>query len=369
LRAVGFRARRARTLGGELRYVRTVYECGACRGSHAPLDAEFNLGLHEQMTRGLVRKAAYAGAIQSFASGSKTLLELTGLSVSPAEIARVAHAEGQALQAAQQQRDAQYLRPVSPQAPAPKPEIVPEKLVLQADATCVLTLKGEEHKSVYCAVAFDWAARGRDAGDRPFVAEKRYAASAQDIEQFGRRTKALAYRAGLRQAKATAFLGDGARALWNWAQDALPKDTVFIQDFWHVCEHLSALAGDLFGAQADEPFQRWKQWLRQSQVQRIIEELQALRKRHRAAKRKRIEEELTYLRAGAARMDYAACEAQGWPIGSGAIEGACKHLVKERFALTGAHWRRKNIGDVLAIREAIFNDLWDEHWQRTAQAA
>lgn len=369
MRAVGFRARRARTLAGQLRYVRTVYECGACRGSHAPLDVEFNLGLHEQMTRGLVRKAAYAGAIQSFASGSKMLWELAGLSVSPAEIARVAHAEGRALQAAQQQRDAQYLRPVSPEAPAPPPEIVPEKLVLQADATCVLTLKGEEHKSVYCAVGFDLAARGRDAGDRPFVAQKRYAASAGDMEQFAARAKALAYRAGLRQAKKTAFLGDGARSLWNWAQDALPKDTVFIQDFWHVCEHLSALASDLFGAQDDGPFQRWKQWLRQSQVQRILDELEQLRKRHRGAKRKRIDEERTYLRAGASRMDYAAYEAQGWPIGSGAIEGACKHLVKQRFALTGAHWRRKNIGDVLALREAIFNDHWDQHWQRPAQAA
>ena len=35
-------------------------------------------------------------------------------------------------------------------------------------------------------------------------------------------------------------------------------------------------------------------------------------------------------------MDYARFEREGWPIGSGAVEATCKHLVKERFCVTGA---------------------------------
>ncbi len=33
--------------------------------------------------------------------------------------------------------------------------------------------------------------------------------------------------------------------LWKWAEDNLPQQTVQIQDYWHVCEHLSHLAQDL----------------------------------------------------------------------------------------------------------------------------
>lgn len=369
MRTVGRQKRQARTLAGTLSYQRTVYECLLCRRSYASRDAELNLPLGEQMTRRVARKAAFAGAIQSFAAGAKTLDELADLSISAAEVARVAHEEGRVLQAQQLARDEAYLQPVSPDHPAPKPEVASERLVLQADAVCVLTRKGEEHKMVYCGVGFDLRSRGRDASDRPFLIEKRYAACAGDIEAFAPRAKALAYRMGLRQAKAVAFIGDGARALWNWAEENLPKDTVFIQDFWHVCEHLGELAKELYGQTNAEVMARWTQWLRHSQLDQLLEELESHRKRLRGAKRKRLDEELVYLRAGAHRMDYAAYEAQGWPIGSGAIEGTCKHLVKERFALTGAHWRRNTIGDVLALREAIFNGEWDAYWEPQAQTA
>ena len=86
------------------------------------------------------------------------------------------------------------------------------------------------------------------------------------------------------------------------------------------------------------------------------------RARHGAAGRIAIDAELTYLRAGRDRMDYARYEAEGWPIGSGAIEGTCKHLVKERFCVTGAHWRRANLPEMLALRLSIFNGEWKADW-------
>jgi hypothetical protein len=61
-------------------------------------------------------------------------------------------------------------------------------------------------------------------------------------------------------------------------------------------------------------------------------------------------------------MDYARYGAAGWPIGSGAVEGECKHLVKELFGVTGAHWRRGQIGDVLAARLTIANGEWEAAW-------
>ncbi len=38
------------------------------------------------------------------------------------------------------------------------------------------------------------------------------------------------------------------------------------------------------------------------------------------------------------RFDYATALANGWPIATGIIEGACRHMVKDRMDLTGARW-------------------------------
>lgn len=364
---LGRKSRRVRTLAGQLQYARTVYECPHCRASVAPLDLELGLEGGEQLTRRVVRKAAYIAGFQSFGDASRSLYELAGIRLSRAEFARVVEQEGQRIEALQEAETAQWLRAVSPDQPGPEPQMRPQQLVIEADATCVLTVPTEEHKSVYCAVAFDAQARGCDAGGRPFLVEKRYAASGHDMEDFGQQLKALSYQMGARRAQAVAFIADGARPLWNWAEQHLPPGTVLIQDFWHVCEHLSHLAQELYGeALGAAAFGRWKPWLRQSQLALIVEELQAEHKTRRGQKRKRIAEELNYLQAGAQRMDYARYEQQGWPIGSGAVEGACKHFIKERFCLTGAHWRRKNIPRLLAIRKAIFNAQWEQYWQKAA---
>jgi hypothetical protein len=47
-----------------------------------------------------------------------------------------------------------------------------------------------------------------------------------------------------------------------------------------------------------------------------------------------------YLTAKKPHLDYATALAKGWPIATGVIEGACRHLVKDRMDITGARWRR-----------------------------
>ncbi len=143
---------------------------------------------------------------------------------------------------------------------------------------------------------------------------------------------------------------------------------VLIQDFWHVCEHLSALAQDLYGPQWQEPYARWQEQLLASQAGGILDELRRERARRRGALRKRLQEEITYLEAGRERMDYARYRREGWPIGSGAIEGACKQLVKRRFNVTGAQWRRKNIPAMLALRVSQANNDWDKYWDQQQAA-
>ena len=371
MRAAGIQPRQALTPVGEVRFCRTLYECPGCRRSQAPLDAEMGLRRGERIIQTLVRRIAWSAAQHGFADASANVAEMIGVEVSPAECHRVALQMGGQFDAHQRAQEAERLRPVAPDHPAPKPEFQAKRLVIQADAGSVLTRADEDHKMVWCGRAFAVEDRGRQPGQkgepgRAFLARSRHTASADTLEDFGPRLKALAYRMGMRSTQATAFVADGATCLWKWAEQNLPPGTVLIQDFWHVAEHLAGLARDLWGnsAKAADRSKQWRHALWESRVEEVLVELRAEHKRRRGARRERLEREIHYLEAGRERMDYARFRAEDWPIGSGAIEADCKHLVKERFGLSGARWRRKNIAPILALRLAIFNEEWNAMWSR-----
>jgi hypothetical protein len=349
------------TVSGEIRFEREVWQCGACRRSHAPVDLAISLAPKGKWTAGVERKAAYAAALSPFADAASALVELASLEMSSSEVDRIAQEHGARLDARQRREEERWRRPVSPHRKAPRPEISCEKIVIEADAANVLTVGGEEHKSVYCATVFGLDARGK-SGQRPFLSQRLCTASAENMEDFAQRAKALAWRGGMRHAQA-AFIGDGARCLWKWAEENLPEGTVFIQDFWHVCERLSALAQALFGEAWRERFERWKDLLRASKAHSVLRALRALAWQRAGAQREALDAEIGYLESGLHRMDYARYEREGWPVGSGAVEGACKHLIKARFSVTGARWRRKNIPQILALRVGIFNNEWDDYWK------
>ncbi len=53
---------------------------------------------------------------------------------------------------------------------------------------------------------------------------------------------------------------------------------------------------------------------------------------------------------------------KGYPIASGVIEGACRHLVNDRMDLTGARWRLDRAEAVLRIRALRTSGDFDEYW-------
>jgi len=336
------------------------------------LDLELGLGGHEALSHLVQKKVAYAAAQTSFGQAALDLVHQTGIEVSPAEVARIAKQAGTVLEACQREREEGWNEPISGDQRVVAPERRCERLVIEADATSALTVKGEEHKMIYVGTAFDASQRGvKDSSGRPYLAERRYGASAEDFEDFGARLRALAHRMGARGAREVAFLGDGAPCLWKWAEENLPG-AVLIQDAWHVFDRLSTLLHDLAGRGSEavrERLDKWKEKILESRVQEVLDELRERRRRCRRKARRRLDEEIRYLETSRSRMDYARYRAAGWPIGSGAIEGGCKHLVKERFDRTGARWKRARLKYVLALRLSLFNDEWETDWATALRPA
>ena len=87
-----------------------------------------------------------------------------------------------------------------------------------------------------------------------------------------------------------------------------------------------------------------------------------------AAQRKAALAAATYLTNKAPHLDYPAALAKGWPIATGVIEGACRHLVADRMDITGARWGLDTAQAVLTLRAIIttgdFNSYWTHHQQQ-----
>ena len=69
-----------------------------------------------------------------------------------------------------------------------------------------------------------------------------------------------------------------------------------------------------------------------------------------------------YLDAKAPYLDYATALANGWPIATGIIEGACRHIIKDRFDITGARWGLAGAEAILKLRALHANGDFDEYW-------
>jgi hypothetical protein len=70
-----------------------------------------------------------------------------------------------------------------------------------------------------------------------------------------------------------------------------------------------------------------------------------------------------YLLAKRDYLTYPRALAEGWPIATGVIEGACRHLVKDRLDLTGSRWGLNGAEAILKLRALRSNGDFDEYWR------
>jgi hypothetical protein len=100
-------------------------------------------------------------------------------------------------------------------------------------------------------------------------------------------------------------------------------------------------------------------------VDEVITELARLARKlggsRRKSRRKRLHSELTYFTNQRDRMDYAAYQARGLPIGSGLVEAACKTLATQRLKRSGMSWRDGKQA-ILTIRSLQQSGRWSAAW-------
>jgi hypothetical protein len=167
--------------------------------------------------------------------------------------------------------------------------------------------------------------------------------------------------------KATVYLCDGQEALWQACDEYLPDDNaVKILDLLHVTPRLWAAGKLLYGAKSTELIcfvrHRVKQIL-EGKVESVLRGLRRLAVERKLPKVRRValKRILRYLSKNRYRMRYDEYLANGYPIASGVIEGACRHLVKDRMERAGMHWTLQGAQAMLDLRSVYIEGQWEKY--------
>jgi len=75
------------------------------------------------------------------------------------------------------------------------------------------------------------------------------------------------------------------------------------------------------------------------------------------------EECVRYLENKEPYLRYDRALEAGWPIATGVVEGACRHLIADRFDVTGSRWSVAGAEALLALRAVIVNGDFEEYWR------
>lgn len=165
-------------------------------------------------------------------------------------------------------------------------------------------------------------------------------------------------------------LMDGQHSLWNTAEtccEVPAKQVVEILDVVHVSSYVWRAAKVLHShREHQEAFAR-ERLLRivEGDVKSVIAGLRRMAtQRHlRGSPRNEIDTVCGYFEAHRNRMQYDDYLAAGYPIATGVIEGACRHLVKDRMERSGMRWTLEGAQAMLNLR-ALRQSSWEEFHQR-----
>ena len=161
-------------------------------------------------------------------------------------------------------------------------------------------------------------------------------------------------------------LTDGERALQIRVEQKL--NVTLILDLMHALEKLWK-AAYVFHAEGSLAADLWvldrTLQILFGEVGQVVKGIrQSITKRHLTGpKRKTLNAVANYLYRNRTRMRYHEYLAQGWPIASGPVEGACKNLIKDRMERSGMRWTEQMAEAIVKLRAVKLSGDFDRYWQ------
>jgi hypothetical protein len=192
-------------------------------------------------------------------------------------------------------------------------------------------------------------------------------------ETFSRLATVETHRRGTECAEIVCAVNDGAEWIQGFV-DLQRHDAVRILDFSHAASYVSQVGHAMLGEGTVE----FKAWLATTlhllkhgspaEVLQMLCDMQRELEGGAASPETldRMQTAIHYLDKRRAQMDYARFQAAGYPIGSGSVESGNKVVVEARLKGAGMHWARAHVNPMVALRNLLCSERWDDDWPQIA---
>lgn len=359
------------SLVGPVRHHRAYYLCRSCGCGVFPFDQQAGLTA-KNLTPGLERVAALTGAVaDSFEKGADLLHETSGIRLGESTVQRTAEDAGRRLAEALQ----------AGQTFGPKVAWAWHKdyqgrrcAYVELDATGVrqqgdggVAADGRmAYVGLVCNPSPEWP--WPDEKQPPM--QTRYVAGLYALEAVGPLLRKQAGQVGMDQADCWLGLSDGGNGLEDRVEENFPLVWVVILDFYHPAEKLTGLARLLHPKEekrAEEQARQWRRLLKDeggALLAAVLREWDWPPRRPGLAEA--VDDVAGYLERNAHRTEYPEYLAEGWCIGSGAVESACKTVVGQRLKLAGMRWGEDGADSMCHLRALYRSEKgqWEAFWNR-----
>jgi hypothetical protein len=193
-----------------------------------------------------------------------------------------------------------------------------------------------------------------------------WASLTDDKDTFIADVAAEMHRRDPRRRRTWVIVTDGERALQHRVIETF-TDITLVLDFLHALDKLWKSAHALYreGSPDAQAFvhQRAKRLL-EGQVDQVVKGLRLIvtKRKLTANKAKTLLDTASYYQRNRERMRYDRYLANGWPIASGSVEGACKNLIRDRFERSGMRWTIDTAQALLRLRAIHLSDDFEDYW-------
>jgi hypothetical protein len=333
-----------------------------------PLDEELAL-LPGTLTPSLQEAVTRLGARMPFRSVVQELAFLKRVTTTEATVRRHTETAGAAY-VAWQTAEVERVERTLPAAPAGAP-----RQLLSADGAMVPLVHGEWAEVKTVALG-EIQPPGLDAECGEAVVHTTalsYFSRLAEAETFTRLATAETQRRGTERAETVCAVNDGA----EWIQgfiDVQRHDAVRILDFSHAAGYVAQVGQAVLG----EGSAACKAWLattlhelKHDSPDKVLQTLRDMQRELEggAASPETLDNVRTavqYLEKRRSQMDYARFQAAGYPIGSGSVESGNKVVVEARMKGAGMHWARPHVDPLVALRDMLCSDRWEQDWPQIA---
>lgn len=293
------------------------------------------------------------GAELPFATAATVLTLMTGSHLSASTIRRATLASGTAAR----QLELAFCAEVAA-GTAPSPSVPTTALQLSVDGGMIPMVHGAWREARVLTIGT--LTPDPAPGSPAVFGAASYVAALCGADAFAHEALGEVVRRGVDQALRVVAVSDGAPWIQGFVDLQCPQ-ALRILDFAHAAGYLAQAASEAFGpdsAPAQDWFATQRHALRHGDPAQVLAAVAALPDGEAR------DTALRYLGERRTMIAYRAFAEAGWPIGSGCVESAHKHVVQARLKRSGMHWTPEAVRPMLTLRTTLANDRWEATWPR-----